>query len=245
MTDAREITVEEIDEYEGGLCCIGAPQGFVDGLCTLARRALSQESGLTADEMMGVGKYDPEPYPPSVSVERERETQRLDICASCGQPFRSCKCFNAPDTPQSVPTCTCSKHPLWDGYDGDCPIHGWFEPVAPDTPQSIPAAGDDELAVRAERDKLKEEKDYLRDMLIEVQEYGCKEIAKISAERDKLKEERDTIWALRGEIVTQRDDLVERVSVLETALEQIMDPNGTDWQSEIARAALRTSEDAK
>jgi predicted nucleic acid-binding Zn-ribbon protein len=76
---------------------------------------------------------------PSVSVERERETQRLDICASCGQPFRSCKCFNAPDTPQSVPTCTCSKHPLWDGYDGDCPIHGWFEPVAPDTPQSVPA----------------------------------------------------------------------------------------------------------
>jgi hypothetical protein len=43
------------------------------------------------------------------------------------------------DTPQSVPTCTCSKHPLWDGYDGDCPIHGWFEPVAPDTPQSVPA----------------------------------------------------------------------------------------------------------
>jgi hypothetical protein len=38
-------------------------------------------------------------------------------------------------TLQSVPTCTCSKHPLWDGYDGDCPIHGWFEPVAPDTPQ--------------------------------------------------------------------------------------------------------------
>jgi hypothetical protein len=29
-------------------------------------------------------------------------------------------------------TCTCSKHPLWDGYDGDCPIHGWFEPVAAD-----------------------------------------------------------------------------------------------------------------
>jgi hypothetical protein len=85
-------------------------------LCDMARRALS----------------------PSVSVERERETQRLDICASCGQPFRSCKCFNAPDTPQSVPTCTCSKHPLWDGYDGDCPIHGWFEPVAPDTPQSVP-----------------------------------------------------------------------------------------------------------
>jgi hypothetical protein len=44
-----------------------------------------------------------------------------------------------PDTLQSVPTCTCSKHPLWDGYDGDCPIHGWFEPVAPDTPQSVPA----------------------------------------------------------------------------------------------------------
>jgi hypothetical protein len=57
---------------------------------------------------------------------------QFDICASCGQPFRSCKCFNAPDTPQSVPTCTCSKHPLWDGYDGDCPIHGWFEPVAAD-----------------------------------------------------------------------------------------------------------------
>jgi predicted nuclease with TOPRIM domain len=85
---------------------------------------------------------------PSVSVERERETQRLDICASCGQPFRSCKCFNAPDTPQSVPTCTCSKHPLWDGYDGDCPIHGWFEPVAPDTPQSVPA---EEITIEGER----------------------------------------------------------------------------------------------
>jgi uncharacterized coiled-coil DUF342 family protein len=70
-------------------------------------------------------------------------------------------------------------------------------------------------------------------------------IASLIAERDKLKEERDTIWALRGEMVAQRGALVERVSVLETALEQIMDPNGTDWQSEIARAALRTSEDAK
>jgi hypothetical protein len=115
---------------------------------------------------------------PSVSVERERETQRLDICASCGQPFRSCKCFNAPDTPQSVLTCTCSKHPLWDGYDGDCPIHGWFEPAAPDTPQSVPADrtmvevrelyGDDEegrnrvVSLLAERDKLLAEVAHLK-----------------------------------------------------------------------------------
>jgi hypothetical protein len=45
-------------------------------------------------------------------------------------------CFTVPDTPQSVPACTCSKHPLWDGYDGDCPIHGWFEPATPDAPLS-------------------------------------------------------------------------------------------------------------
>jgi hypothetical protein len=92
---------------------------------------------------------------PSVSVERELDYSKFE---------RAAKAASLPDTPQSVPTCTCSKHPLWDGYDGDCPIHGWFEPVAPDTPQSVPAAGDDELAVRAERDRLKAERTYYRDM---------------------------------------------------------------------------------
>jgi hypothetical protein len=220
MTDApREITVEEIDEFEHWVCQIYAKSKRAKAICALARRALSQESGLTADEMMGVGKYDPEPYPPSVSVERERETQRLDICASCGQPFRSCKCFNAPDTPQSVPTCTCSKHPLWDGYDGDCPIHGWFEPVAPDTPQSVPAAGDDELAVRAERDKLREACDgYLA------------HAANLRGENAKL-EERASVLEGALESIALRDSLVG----------ELQEPQA----ARIARAALRTSEDAK
>jgi hypothetical protein len=285
MTDAREITVEEIDEFEHWVCQIYAKAKRAKAICALARRALSQESGLTADEMMGVGKFDPEPYPPSVSVERERETQRLDICASCGQPFRSCKCFNAPDTPQSVPTCTCSKHPLWDGYDGDCPIHGWFEPVAPDTPQSVPAKGDnngsispvsnpdgsavhggtltpdaplsqgEELvpcmdawckispckcrdginALIAERDKLKADKDYLRDTLIEVQEYACKENA-------RLKEACDGYLAHAANLRGENAKLEERASVLEGALEEYA-AMGDDL-GDLARAALRTSEEA-
>lgn len=79
---------------------------------------------------------------PSVSVEREREEipgagyapqdgaverHGTQLTGVGGGPTN-------PDTPQSVPACTCSKHPLWDGYDGDCPIHGWFEPVTPDSP---------------------------------------------------------------------------------------------------------------
>jgi hypothetical protein len=72
----------------------------------------------------------------------------MTVCPYCRQvDSHACNCWHP--NPQSVPTCTCSKHPLWDGYDGDCPIHGWFEPVSPDTPQSVPAKC-------TQRDKLKE-----------------------------------------------------------------------------------------
>jgi hypothetical protein len=72
MTDAREITVEEIERIDRH-CDLSIQHGWyahwpakeIKNLCALARRALSQAGGLTADEMMGVGKYDPEPYPPS------------------------------------------------------------------------------------------------------------------------------------------------------------------------------------
>jgi hypothetical protein len=85
-------------------------------------------------------------------------------CETHDKPMEECQ----PDTPQSVPacTCTCTCNPLWDGYDGDCPIHGWFEPHTPDTPQSVPApeqsfrfidSGGAALAMKLrERDKLKE-----------------------------------------------------------------------------------------
>jgi hypothetical protein len=264
MTDAREITVEEIDEFEHWVCQIYAKAKRAKAICALARRALSQESGLTADEMMGVGKFDPEPYPPSVSVERERETQRLDICASCGQPFRSCKCFNAPDTPQSVPTCTCSKHPLWDGYDGDCPIHGWFEPVAPDTPQSVPATEkrdtDAKTTIRSNRDEhnpdsssapaamvaalapdapLSQGEDeglrvleYLRVRKLSV--IDDDRLASLIAERDKLAKGYQAA-------IDHAAQLVERVSVLEGALEEYA-AMGDDL-GDLARAALRTSEE--
>jgi hypothetical protein len=214
MTDApREITVEELDEFrETFRFAIAAHprshQIMLDRVCALARRALSQESLAWHGHLQQKPNYQP-----------------------------------LPGTPQSVPTCTCSKHPLWDGYDGDCPIHGWFEPVAPDTPQSVPA---EEITIEGERYRWnKSEKlwvictpdaplsqggelaDYLDHMTD--REIGSSRdreklseaaalIASLIAERDKLKEERDTIWALRGEIVTQRDDLVERVSVLEGAL---------------------------
>jgi hypothetical protein len=83
----------------------------------------------------------PASQPPS-PLEREREHDRQCREFAAMNPedrHPGNEPLPLPDTPQSVPTCTCSKHPLWDGYDGDCPIHGWFEPVAPDTPQSVPA----------------------------------------------------------------------------------------------------------
>jgi hypothetical protein len=221
MTDApREITVEEIDEFEHWVCQIYAKSKRAKAICALARRALSQAGG-------------------------EREV--------CKQHPDGCFVHPAPDTPQSVPTCTCSKHPLWDGYDGDCPIHGWFEPVAPDTPQSIPAAGDDELAVRAERDKLKEE----LTAEIKLGDARSAECHALRAERDKLKEDCSNLSASRAALFNERNALVERVSVLEKVIERISKASNTDpfrtfdgmiqdmqMIDDIARAALRTSEGA-
>jgi hypothetical protein len=126
-------------------------------------------------------------------------------------------------TPQSVPACTCSKHPLWDGYDGDCPIHGWFEPVAPDTPQSVPAwelvpcmdawckispckCRDGINALIAERDRL-------------FQKLGA-----MTVERDKLKAENEGLRRLREldaeeyayltEIEAERDSLRDALATL-------------------------------
>jgi hypothetical protein len=208
MTDApREITVEEIDEFEHWVCQIYAKSKRAKAICALARRALSQAGG-------------------------EREV--------CKQHPDGCFVHPAPDTPQSVPTCTCSKHPLWDGYDGDCPIHGWFEPVAPDTPQSIPAAGDDELAVRAERDKLKEKLEGERKLAADI-------VGQYEKAEAKLKEEVERHC-------NRISSLLKRVSVLEGAItrffeewERYYDIIGPDELFEPAkklRAALRTSEDA-
>jgi hypothetical protein len=129
----------------------------------------------------------------------------------------------APDTPQSVPTCTCSKHPLWDGYDGDCPIHGWFEPVAPDTPQSIPAAGDDELAVRAERDRLQDEINTILEIKDKQVNALVERVSVLESERDKLKEACDGYLAHAANLRGENAKLVERVSVLERALQAIAD----------------------
>jgi predicted nuclease with TOPRIM domain len=187
---------------------------------------------------------------PSVSVERERETQRLDICASCGQPFRSCKCFNAPDTPQSVPTCTCSKHPLWDGYDGDCPIHGWFESVTPDAP----------LSQGEELPRLP----YLPDCMMPDGADPCEGFCELQtewqaliAERDQLKEQRDKWCKAYEDCANEHKALVERVGVLEKVLKKVimdheelsphligMPLNVANSTIDEARAALRTSEES-
>jgi hypothetical protein len=88
----REITVEEIDEAELAWenCfsddALGVYKETYPRIFALARRALSQEGGLTADEMMGVGKYDPEPYPPSVSVERELDYSKFERAAKAASP---------------------------------------------------------------------------------------------------------------------------------------------------------------
>jgi hypothetical protein len=143
-------------------------------------------------------------------------------------------------TPQSVPACTCSKHPLWDGYDGDCPIHGWFEPVAPDTPQSVPAwelvpcmdawckispckCRDGINALIAERDKF----EALWNTSIEACGEHGETIKFLLAERDKLKEEVERLktgWYDHVKridaLMCQKDALVERVSVLEALLRE-------------------------
>jgi hypothetical protein len=173
-------------------------------------------------------------------------------------------CTRAPDTPQSVPTCTCSKHPLWDGYDGDCPIHGWFEPVAPDTPQSVPATEkrdtDAKTTIRSNRDEhnpdsssapaamvaalapdapLSQGEDeglrvleYLRVRKLSV--IDDDRLASLIAERDKLAKGYQAA-------IDHAAQLVERVSVLEGALEEYA-AMGDDL-GDLARAALRTSEE--
>jgi hypothetical protein len=239
MTDAREITVEEIAEAEWAWdnCfsddALDVYKETFPRIFALARRALSQAGGeelkwkkrmldqlnTDSDRPFSERVYELLGQSPSVSVEREiaSETEwRRGSEVERQVIYRdgTIETEFAPDTPQSVPTCTCSKHPLWDGYDGDCPIHGWFEPVAPDTPQSIPAAGDDELAVRAERDRLQDE------------------INTILEIKDK-----------------QVNALVERVSVLEKALRPFAEcMNYLQLTQEVfnnARDALRTSEGVK
>jgi hypothetical protein len=336
MTDAREITVEEIDRIEWHLE-LNAGSLFSGGLkeiFALARRALSQEGGEkklidflrfaewpsqdAAEEIlneacsMAAKLAHPSP---SVSVERERETPCPGYspdyilenanCQICGEPpethpkkadiLKDAFAVNSEalqrlqadikeDTPQSVPTCTCSKHPLWDGYDGDCPIHGWFEPVAPvapDTPQSVPADGDrffgrPDLGRRApdaplsQGEELADYLDHMTDREIgssrdrEKLSEAAALIASLIAERDKLKEEVERLKQSRdvhlsGEIAyenmahdlkKENAQLVERVSVLERALEQYanMEKEGDPpcWRGTpyLARAALRTSEGA-
>jgi hypothetical protein len=277
MTDAREITVEDIDAFERW--CIDG-HGSIEhwqAICALARRALSQAGGERRnDHWPRIPSECDHPHwrcpfcgtrstSPPVSVEREREEPHDD----CGDP--GC-CPDNPDTPQSVPTCTCSKHPLWDGYDGDCPIHGWFEPVAPDTPQSVPA---EEITIEGERyrwnksEKLwvictpdaplsqgEELADYLEHMTD--REIGSSRdreklseaaalIASLIAERDKLTRSAEGFRAAYLNAFAENAKLVERVSVLEKALEKIERNVTGDIRVviEIARAALRTSEDAK
>jgi hypothetical protein len=155
-----------------------------------------------------------------------------------------------PGTPQSVPTCTCSKHPLWDGYDGDCPIHGWFEPVAPGTPQSVPA---DKgvlahiASLIAERDKLKEE----LTAEIKLGDARSAECHSLRAERDKLTQACDGYLGHAANLRGENAKLEERVSVLEGALESIalrdsfLGELQEPQAARIARAALtRTSEEA-
>jgi hypothetical protein len=81
MTDAREITVEEIDEWLLWLEHRGhyfTPEGErqFKALCALARRALSQEGG---------------------------EQVRGCFCHTCGQIMPNTIVTPIPDTPQSVP----------------------------------------------------------------------------------------------------------------------------------------------
>jgi hypothetical protein len=129
----------------------------------------------------------------------------MTVCPYCRQvDSHACNCWHP--NPQSVPTCTCSKHPLWDGYDGDCPIHGWFEPVAPGTPQSVP----EEITIEGERyrwnkseklwvictpdaplsqggERTAEWLEYQNGALTICNEELRKQIASLSAMRDKLK----------------------------------------------------------
>jgi hypothetical protein len=141
MTDApREITVEILDYFDGQIAHAFEYQELVDVdpanlrlLVGYARSALSQAGGEREQMLIGLlGRW-----LRHADSGHWRDGTHLSLKATTTAD--DTRAILAPDTPQSVPTCTCSKHPLWDGYDGDCPIHGWFEPVAPDTPQSVPA----------------------------------------------------------------------------------------------------------
>jgi hypothetical protein len=187
---------------------------------------------------------------------------RCDYChAPEGEPH-ACNCWRPPDARESVPACTCSKHPLWDGYDGDCPIHGWFESVTPDSPlpkseglsqglmkklyarlnygPSNPLTIEDHKLIQSCIDciaSLIAERDAYRNSVAPIQN----RLEALEAERDKLK-------GLREYAEAANERLAERVSVLETALERLLkcctwtpSPGGAVEQ---ARAALRTSEEA-
>jgi hypothetical protein len=212
-TDAP-LTVEEIDVFEERLTILFSPQDRDDPnaadllklVCAAARRAVSQEGGEQIYPS-AVEDYVMRNAPP-VSVERERELEGLEVA------------LTYPDTPQSVPACTCTCNPLWDGYDGDCPIHGWFEPATPDAPL---------FQGRAEKEKLLEEVEHWKD---------CWNIGTDANQR----------------LAATNAPLVERVSVLEVALNALLEHSFADECQECgigqskawsdARAALRTSEGA-
>jgi hypothetical protein len=158
-------------------------------------------------------------------------------CETHDKPMEECQ----PDTPQSVPacTCTCTCNPLWDGYDGDCPIHGWFEPHTPDTPQSVPApeqsfrfidSGGAALAMKLrERDKLKEEVERLKtgwydhvkriDALMCQKDALVERVSVLEAERDKLKGENavlmdNAICAANVALRAERDRLQDEINTI-------------------------------
>lgn len=193
----------------------GGEHGYSGDVAQLQRNLASRDEFLV-DRGLFSAYVD---WLPSVSVERERAYPH-GTRAVVNPEFTAEK-FQRIDTPQSVPACTCSKHPLWDGYDGDCPIHGWFEPVTPNAPLS---QGEGELAKNLQEEGVNVYAylDLLR-----------KRIASFIAERDKLiaskawlKEQFEISLASRCKEQEERDKLVERVSVLEALLLKVYNESG-------------------
>jgi hypothetical protein len=216
MTDAREITVEEIDEFEWWVCQIYAKSKRAKAICALARRALSQEGG---------------------------EQVRGCFCHTCGQIMPNTIVTPIPDTPQSVPAwelvpcmddwCKISPCKCRDGINALIAERDRLKSELELADKANYEHSEFNRKLEAERDKLKAEATCFFD-----------EGIRLAAERDKLKEEKEEfeVWSeqQRAKLV-KRVSVLE--GALEEITRECDALNKGPVAVKIARAALRTSED--
>jgi hypothetical protein len=245
MTDARrEITVEEIDWFEGWLEQLGDRNSpYTKAICALARRALSQAGEEPpTDFAKNIDHYlygHPKQYPDAPLSQEGERPHNIDNTGDC------------------IPQCWCKAAPSQGGelvrgliaianadYAESDPTTGRAYEIHGET---IVTAAAFIQALVAERYNLKEEVERLTMQFNEWDDLDFQKAnAKLVERVSELEAEVNRLGIHEMDCKTLR----ERVSVLEGALKHILSTNDGDTLSYesilvTARAALRTSENAK